>query len=289
MAHRIAGRRDGQVDDVDAGCATPGVPGCDLGVGGCAPVRRGPVRGAAHFRQRIRVAGVTGATPVAGEGTAEVYVVIAHGVWHVDFAKARTGFEGSCSPRQIWCMTCASRTRSSARASPGAAMASSNSTAVRRSGSSRSTAPHVQRYYQSVRDEMLVYAIEDLYREATLVFGDAGEALFHDPTRGQLLRVPRGSCCRRAAYVIGADNKSAARDQAHRSAGRGHLVGLVEYTRKHPPYFTGAAAPDANEGMTIAYRRARKVELMALMGHARLSAPGGSRSQRTEQWRTAIS
>ena len=216
----------------------------------------------------VRVAGVPGATSSAGEGTAEVYVVMAHGVWHVDFAKRELVSKDLLAATDL----VHDKRVQDALKRKGFSWRSDGF--IELTGSPSSKFPvngaHVQRYYQSVRDETLVHAIEDFYREATLVFGDAGEALFHDP-RGQLLRVPRGTVRPTRSYVIG-DNVPHAIKRIDRLDADTLLV-LVEYTRKQPPYFTGAAAPDANEGMTIAYRLgAQKAEVIALMGHNRLNA-----------------
>ncbi len=224
----------------------------------------------------IRAAGVSGTTPVAGEGTAEVYVVLAHGVWHVDFAK------GELVSKDVLAATDLVHDQrvQEALKRHGFSWRSDGFIEI----ATRGDAPtdrfplfggNVKRYYQSVRDEALAYAIESRYPKATLVFGDAHEALFHDPDSGLLLRVPRGSLLPTRAYRIGQDSKDIPHTikRVDRLDGDSFFV-LVEYGRKRPAYWeVDVNTPEVNGGMTIAYRvGADALQLVALMNHAHLSA-----------------
>jgi subtilisin-like proprotein convertase family protein len=220
----------------------------------------------------VRIAGVSGATPAAGEGTAEAYVVLAHGVWHVDFLKREL------LSKDLLAATDLVHDKHVQDALKRKGFSWRSDGFVELTGSPTRTFPvhgaHVQRYYQSVRDETLVYAIEDRYPKATLIFGDGSEALFHNPDTGQLLRVPRGSVRPTKAYVIGGGFPPV--QQAIKRVDRldnDTFLVLVEYARRQPAYFIGTPAPDINEGMTIAYRlQAESARIVALMGHHRLGA-----------------
>jgi hypothetical protein len=245
---------------------------CDCDVARIASIGAGQHGVLRISGNEVRIAGVTGATPVAGEGSAQVYVVMAHGVWHVDFAK------GELVSKDLLAATDLVHDKRVQDALRRKGFSWRSDGFIELTGSPTRPFPvhgaTVQRYYQSVRDETLVHALEDAYPKATLVFGDAHEALFHDPDSGQLLRVAAGSVRPHRAFVIGAANQTTPHvikrvDRLNADT----LLVLVEYKRKTPAYLTGTAAPEINDGVTIAYKiGAEQAQVFALMGHHRLSA-----------------
>ena len=232
--------------------------------------------------QRIDVEGAAGVKAAAGEGTAEAYVVMPHGAWHVDFAK-RELRRWTSSPRAI---SCTGHDVRQAMVRQGFHIR--NDMFVEISAASGLAHPvngtTVKRYYESVRDESLVHAIDDRYPDARLVFGDAQEGLFHDPKTGRLHRVRRGDVLPTENYQIGfriraqdAEAKPHAVQRVQRVDGQTLLM-LVSYTQRTPGYMQGGAAGDnhVDDGastLLVSYRlRHNLLEIVGISDHDWLSA-----------------
>lgn len=226
----------------------------------------------------IRIAGAIGTKKDLAERDADVWVLMPHGAWHVDFAARKLNSVNLLAASDL-------------------VHGGKVKDAVLRQGFTFRTdgfieigvadgdPPHpvngvdVKRYYESMRDENVVHALHDRFGDAVLVHGDESEALFHELGTGLVHRVRRGEVVPSASYHIGFGGSSPDYriERVERADGSTHML-LVSYARKSPAWMVSAIDPllrAAEDGtrMLVAYRMTPdRIEMAGLSSHNLLAA-----------------